>query len=36
MHLAFATYAGLDGLTPSDRLAADELERRGARVTPIP
>jgi hypothetical protein len=36
MHFGFATYAGLDGLTPSDQLAADELERRGARVTPIP
>jgi hypothetical protein len=36
MQIAFVTHAGLEGLTPSDRLAADELERRGAMVTPVP
>ena len=36
MHIAFATHSGLDGLTPSDRLAADELERRGSSVTAVP
>jgi glutathione synthase/RimK-type ligase-like ATP-grasp enzyme len=33
MQIAFAIYAGLEQLTPSDRLAADELERRGAKVS---
>jgi glutathione synthase/RimK-type ligase-like ATP-grasp enzyme len=36
MRIAFATHAGLEGLTPSDRLGADELARRGATVTPVP
>jgi glutathione synthase/RimK-type ligase-like ATP-grasp enzyme len=36
MRIAFATHAGLDGLTPSDRLAADELGRRGSKVTAVP
>ena len=36
MRIAFATHAGLPDLTPSDRLAADELSRRGAAVTPLP
>jgi glutathione synthase/RimK-type ligase-like ATP-grasp enzyme len=36
MHIAFATHAGLTGLTPSDRLAADGLERRGSTVSAIP
>lgn len=36
MRIAFATHVGLRDLTPSDRLAADELSRRGAAVTPLP
>jgi hypothetical protein len=36
MRIAFATHSGLEGLTPSDRLAADELEKRGATVSPVP
>ncbi|MFL5536500.1 MAG: RimK family alpha-L-glutamate ligase [Gemmatimonadales bacterium] len=36
MYIAFATHAGLHGLTPSDRLAANELERRGSAVIPVP
>jgi glutathione synthase/RimK-type ligase-like ATP-grasp enzyme len=36
MRLAFATHPGLEGLTPSDQLAADQLSRRGAAVTAVP
>src|SRR3954469_21846537 len=36
MYIAFATHDKLEGLTPSDQLAADELTRRGAVVTPVP
>ena len=36
LYIAFATHAGLDGLTRSDRIAADELERRGSAVIPVP
>lgn len=36
LYIAFATHAGLDGLTRSDRIAADELERRGSAVLPVP
>jgi hypothetical protein len=36
VRIAFATYAGLQGLTPSDQLAADELHRRGSTVIPLP
>jgi glutathione synthase/RimK-type ligase-like ATP-grasp enzyme len=36
LYIAFATHAGLDGLTRSDRLAANELERRGSAVIPVP
>jgi glutathione synthase/RimK-type ligase-like ATP-grasp enzyme len=36
VHIAFGTHAGLVGLTSSDQLAADELTRRGAVVTPVP
>ncbi len=36
MRIAFATYDGLTGLTPSDGLAADELGCRGAAVTAVP
>jgi len=36
MRIAFATHDKLDGLTPSDGLAARELQRRGATVTPVP
>lgn len=35
MRIAFATHAALKELTPSDRLAADELGRRGVSVTPM-
>jgi glutathione synthase/RimK-type ligase-like ATP-grasp enzyme len=35
VHIAFATHARLEELTPSDRLAAGELSRRGATVTPL-
>ena len=35
MRIAFATHAKLSGLTPSDQLAADQLARRGAKVTPL-
>ncbi len=35
MRIAFATHEKLAGLTPSDQLAADELSRRGAEVTPL-
>lgn len=35
MQVAFATHAGLTGLSPSDQLAADELEHRGVTVTPV-
>jgi glutathione synthase/RimK-type ligase-like ATP-grasp enzyme len=35
LRIAFATHAKLDGLTPSDQLAADQLSRGGATVTPI-
>jgi len=35
-HIAFATHARLDDLTPSDRLPAEELERRGSSVVPVP
>ncbi|HEY4648437.1 MAG TPA: hypothetical protein VIG95_04985 [Gemmatimonadales bacterium] len=35
LYIAFATHAGLDGLTRSDRIAADELERRGSAVLPV-
>lgn len=34
VRLAFVTYAGAPDLAPSDRLAARELARRGAIVTP--
>ncbi len=36
LYIAFATHTGLDGLTRSDRIAADELERRGSAVLPVP
>ncbi len=36
MRIAFATHERLGDLTASDRLAADELERRGATVSPLP
>ena len=36
VRIAFATHAGLEGLTPSDALAAGELHRRGSSVVPIP
>src|SRR3954469_12686588 len=35
MRIAFASHAGLEGFTPSDRVAADELARRGVTVTPV-
>lgn len=35
MRIAFATHAALKDLTPSDRIAADELSRRGVTVTPM-
>src|SRR3954468_14883781 len=35
MRIAFASHAGLEGFTPSDQLAADELTRRGVTVTPV-
>ncbi len=36
MQIAFATHTGLGELTVSDRLAAEELHRRGGSVVPIP
>jgi hypothetical protein len=36
MRVAFATYAALKELTPSDQLAADELARRGVIVMGVP
>jgi glutathione synthase/RimK-type ligase-like ATP-grasp enzyme len=36
LYIAFATHAGLEGLTRSDRIAADELERRGSAVMSVP
>jgi glutathione synthase/RimK-type ligase-like ATP-grasp enzyme len=36
VRIAFATHVGLEGLTPSDRVATDELHRRGAEVVPFP
>jgi hypothetical protein len=36
VQVAFATHAGLTGLSPSDQLAADELEQRGVTVIPVP
>jgi glutathione synthase/RimK-type ligase-like ATP-grasp enzyme len=36
MRVAFATYAALKELTPSDQRAADELYRRGVAVTGLP
>jgi glutathione synthase/RimK-type ligase-like ATP-grasp enzyme len=35
MRIAFATHEKLPGLTLSDQLAADQLERRGTKVTPL-
>jgi glutathione synthase/RimK-type ligase-like ATP-grasp enzyme len=35
VQIAFATHAGLTGLSPSDQLAADELGQRGVTVTPV-
>jgi glutathione synthase/RimK-type ligase-like ATP-grasp enzyme len=35
VRIAFATYPKLEGLTPSDQLAADQLSRRKAKVTPV-